>query len=275
MRRMLYAITAALLLVSLAPASALADHEDGIYELPALDLWTKAQLTVYVVPPTHGQLYNSSGPAAGGDPNEVTPYENSYLRAMEASIEEWNRGIRMFGSKILKKRFKAHVYVLGRDEVPSQSSPDILVVTDENKGPVLGFAMRSEPCIVNNSQMFTRSFNYADMYNVMGQEYGHCLGLEHVGSQGGVDPTSSQKHPEHDVMNGFYADPIGAEGTHLHCVSNLDVKGLEYTFVQTMTGEGESRPVFMPVPKYRTTCGGDGKPSPEDPDPSPRPRPLP
>jgi hypothetical protein len=267
MRKLFYLLMTAALLVALVPATALADHEeDGIYELPALDMWTKSQLTVWVVPPSHGQVYNGNGPLAGGDPNEVTPYENSYMRAMEDSIEEWNRGIRVFGSAALKKNFKARVYVLGRDDVPDQSSPDILVVTDENKGPVLGFAMRSEPCIVNNSQMFTRSFNYADMYNVMGQEYGHCLGLQHVGSQGGVDPTSAQKHPAHDVMNGFYADPIGQPETHLHCVSNLDVKGLEYTFVKTMTGSNDSRPVFMPVTKYRTTCGGDGEPSPAAPE---------
>ena len=265
MRRIVYVLLAAILMTAVVPAIARADHEeDGLYELPAQDDWTKGRLTVYVVPPSHGQLYNSNGALGGANPSEVTPFENSYLRAMEASIEEWNRGIRMFGSEELNKRFKADVYVLGRDELPQGGEPDILVVTDENKGPVLGFAMGGTPCIVNNSQMFTRSFNYADMYNVMGQEYGHCLGLGHVGSQGGVEPTSTQKHPEHDVMNGFYADPIGAEGTHLHCVSTLDVKGLEYTFVRTLNGSGKTRPVFLPVTKYRTTCGGDGKPSPED-----------
>ena len=263
MRRIIYLVTA-IMLATLVPGVASADHEDGIYELPALDNWTKTHLTVYIVPPSHGQLYNSNGALGGADPGEVTPFENSYMRAIEASIEEWNRGIRMFGSDALTKRFKASVYVIGRDELPQGGDPDILVTTDENKGPVLGFAMYTEPCIVNNSQMFTRSFNYADMYNVMGQEYGHCLGLGHVGSQGGADPTSSQKHPEHDVMNGFYADPIGAEGTHLHCVSSLDVKGLEYTFVKSLTGSRETRPVFLRVGKYRTTCGGDGRPSPED-----------
>lgn len=261
---MIQLMTVAALLVAVVPAAALADHEDGVYELPARDHWTKSRLTVYVMPPTHGQLYNSNGALGGADPNEVTPFENSYLRAIEASIREWDKGIRMFGSAQLNDRFKASVYVVGRDELPQGGEPDILVVTDENKGPVLGFALYSDPCIVNNSQMFVRSFNYADMFNVMGQEYGHCLGLGHVGSQGGADPTSSQKHPEHDVMNGFYADPIGAEGTHLHCVSSLDVKGLEYTFVKSMTGSGEDWPVFMRVEKYRTTCGGDGRPSPED-----------
>jgi hypothetical protein len=193
-------------------------------------------------------------------------FQNSYLRAIEDSIKEWDKGIEMFGSAELKRRFEADVYVLGRDETPDQSEPDILVFTDETKGPVLGFAMYGNPCLVNNSQMFTRSFTYADMYNVMGQEYGHCLGLGHVGSQGGIEPTSAQKHPVHDVMNGFYADSIGSNETHLHCVSNLDVKGLDYVFVKAMTGSDGSRPVFLRATKYRTTCGGDGKPSPEQPE---------
>ena len=267
MRKLVYVVAVVALLLGGVAPRALADHEeDGIFELPAQDDWTKGRLTVYVVPPSHGQLYNGNGPLGGADPNEVTPFENSYLRAIEDSIEEWNNGIKKFGSDRLKKLFRAYVYVIGRDEIPEQSQADILVVTDENKGPVLGFAMGGQPCIVNNSQMFTRSFTYADMFNVMGQEYGHCLGLGHVGSQGGVEPTSDQKHPVHDVMNGFYADRIGDPETHLHCVSNLDVKGLEYTFIKTLTGSGQTKPVYMPVNKYTTTCGGDGKPSPEDPD---------
>lgn len=269
MRKVLCLIAASALLVGLSPASSMADHEDdGIYELPAIDFWAKNRLTVWIIPPSHGQLNNGNGPLGGGNPDEVTPFENSYLRAIEDSIKEWNRGIRKFGSKELK-RFKAKVYVIGRDDLEGQSNPDIVVMTDENKGPILGFAFRSDPCIVNNSQMFIRSFTYADMYNVMGQEYGHCLGLQHVGSQGGIDPTSEQKHPEHDVMNGFYSDQIGSIDTHLHCVSNLNVKALEYVFVETMTGSGDSRPIFMPEKRYRTTCGGDGRPSPEAPEEEP------
>jgi hypothetical protein len=110
--------------------------------------------------------------------------------------------------------------------------------------------------------MFIESFTYADMFNVNAQEYGHCLGLQHVGSQGGADPTSEQKHPEHDVMNGFYADNVGAKGTHLHCVSNMDVKGLDFVF-SVLTGTGYDYTVYMAVDKYRTTCGGSGRPVPK------------
>lgn len=253
------------LFLSLTAAPATADHEDGFYEIPTSDVWTESKLEVLIIPPEHGQLYNHYGPLGGLDPREVTPFQNSYLRAIEDSIAEWEHGVDKFGSRRLRRALKITTYVLGRDDVPTGvlHSPDILLITDENKGPILGFAMYTTPCIVNNSRMFLRSFTYADMYNVNAQEFGHCLGLGHVGSQGGADPTSSQKHPEHDVMNGFYADAVGAQGTHLHCVSNLDVKGLEWTF-SVLGGTRDDHTVFMPVDKYKTTCGGDGKPSPQD-----------
>jgi hypothetical protein len=96
------------------------------------------------------------------------------------------------------------------------------------------------------------------MFNVMGQEFGHCLGLSHVGSQGGVDPTSDLKHPEHDIMNGFYTHFIGDKGTHLHCISNLDILALEYVFTTTnpspLPSGGPSRTTYMPVAAYGTTC---------------------
>jgi hypothetical protein len=187
------------------------------------------------------------------------------VRAIEKSIDEWRNGIRKFGSPYLKKKLKFTDYVLGRDNVPLEvlENADIVVFTDPNKGPVLGFAFYNKPCLVNNSRMFLENFSYADMYNVMGQEFGHCLGLGHVGSQGGADPTSNQKHPVHDVMNGFYAESPGNVGNHLHCVSTLDVKALEWSFSKGLKGRGD-KTIVMPVEKYKTTCGGDGKASPQD-----------
>jgi hypothetical protein len=266
MRKTIWVLITAVLLLKVVATGALADHEeDGLYEIPTRDTWTKGDLSVLIVPPESGQLYNDYGPMANADPQEVTPFENSYLRAIEDSISEWQKGIRMFGSARLRKLIDIKTYVLGRDDVPPEvlTAPDILLVTDPNKTFVLGFALYVTPCVVNNSRMLTQSFTYADMYNVNGQEFGHCLGLGHVGSQGGADPTSAVMHPLHDVMNGFYADPVGAKGNHLHCVSNLDVKGLEWTF-KVLRGSGESSVVYQPARKYRTTCGGDGRPSPQD-----------
>lgn len=266
MKKTIWILITAVLLLNVVATAAVADHEeDGIYEIPARDNWTKGDLSVLIIPPESGQLVNGYGVLGGADPREVTPFENSYMRAVEDSIAEWQNGIRMFGSARLQKVIDIKTYVLGRDDVPQDvlTEPDILLVTDPNKAAVLGFALYVTPCIVNNSRMFTQSFTYADMYNVNGQEFGHCLGLGHVGSQGGADPTSAQKHPVHDVMNGFYSESVGAKGNHLHCVSNLDVKGLEWTF-KTLTGSDESSVVYQPARKYRTTCGGDGRPSPQD-----------
>ena len=220
----------------LQPAAA--DHDDGWYELPSHANWDHGDLSVLIIPPLHGQIYNfETGALNGGDPAELTPF-NSYLEAIEAAIGDWDKAINQLGADWLKAYYEPTVYVLGRDDVPPEvmTAPDILVITDENEGPSLGTAIWGKtghvhtPCIVRMSSSYTTSFTYADMYNITAQEYGHCLGLGHVGSQAGVDPTSEQKHPEHDVMNGFYADSTGEAGTHLHCVSNLNVLALEHVF---------------------------------------------
>lgn len=237
-----------------------ADHEDGLYELPSIAQWGTTHLRVLIVPPAHGQILNAeSGILNNNDPKELTPF-NSYLDAIEGAIAAWPRAIDRFGAPDLRAAFKQDVYVLGRDTIPPDvlAQPDILVVTDEEEGPALGTAIRVVPCVVRMSKSFILSFTYADMYNVTAQEYGHCLGLRHVGSQGGVEPTSEQKHPEHDVMNGFYPHTVGAAGTHRHCISNLDVLALEYVFSTPNTGllptSGGSNTTFMPVGAYGDTC---------------------
>lgn len=246
-----------LCLVSLQSVPARADHDDGIIQIDTVYQWAKTELDVLIVPPNHGQLYNpENGFLNGLDPNELTP-NNSYLVAIEDAIAAWKDGIQRFGAEWLKSDLKLNVAVAGRDEVPSDV-PDILVVTDENQGGALGSAIRVVPCVVRMSKLEIGSFNYADMYNVTLQEFGHCLGLSHIGSQGGVEPTSDEKHPEHDPMNGFYTHMVGFGGTHLHCISNIDVLGLEYVFANPNetplpTANGGST-VFMPLDVYGDTC---------------------
>lgn len=258
-------VAACLCAVPVAPAAA--DHEDGTYELVAHANWDHGNLSVLVVPPAHGQLFNfESGALNEGDPAELTPF-NSYLAAIEAAIAHWDEAIDVFGADWLKAYYEPTVYVLGRDDVPPEvlAEPDILVVTDENEGPSLGTSIWGKtgwvhtPCIVRMSSSWLASFTYADMFNVTAQEYGHCLGLGHVGSQGGVDPTSEQKHPEHDVMNGFYPHSIGDAGTHLHCVSNLDVLAVEHVFDYEMAYSavlnlGVEGLTIMPTDAYGDTC---------------------
>jgi hypothetical protein len=252
------AVVALLSAVAVLPANA--DHEDGSYEIPSFSQYDTTHLSVLVVPPNHGQIFNGeTGILNGSDPDELTPF-NSYLVAIEAAIQAWEDAVKVLGADWLKTAYDVKVYVLGRDSVPTEvaTQPDILVITDEDQGFSLGTAIRLRPCIVRMSKYELMSFTWADMYNVTAQEFGHCLGIQHVGSQGGVDPTSEQKHPEHDVMNGFYTHPIGEKGTHLHCISNLDILALEWTFGHVnpslLATAGPGATSFMSADFYGDTC---------------------
>lgn len=223
---------------------------DTSYRMPVWFEWEKSELDVLIVPPGHGQIFNGNGVLGGkeGGAGELTPYENSYLAATEASVADWDEGVKKFGSEALNDKLKTNVYVLGRDDVPQPAlrEPEIVITSDETKGPILGVAVNTRPCLVDNSKVFVTSFTYADMYNINGQEYGHCLGLDHA--EGG--PKGDTVIP-HDVMNGTYADNPGSAGTHLHCVSNLDVKGLELVF------DGQAKPTVAtldPAQYQRIDC---------------------
>jgi hypothetical protein len=198
-------------------------NEKLLYELPRWFEWDRSALDVLIVPPEHGQLLNGNGFLGGsGDPNELDPFKNSYTRAIEDSIAAWKNGVAQFGSSWLVQGLRIDAYVIGRDQIPQSAleQPEVVIMTDATKGPILGFALSTDPCIVNNSKFFVTSMTYEDMYNINGQEFGHCLGLLHT----------SDGRPDHDVMDGTYDDEPGAPGTHLHCVSNLDVLGLEQVF---------------------------------------------
>lgn len=212
-------------------------HADGSYDIPVWFNWGQYVLDVWVVPPGHGQLVNDNGVLGGLQALEATPL-NSYLAATLDSIDDWKRAVQLFGSSSLRTQLKINVYVVGLDLIPPNTDPEVVILSDETKGPILGVAFSSNPCLVVNSKIFLAdSFTYADYYNVNGQEFGHCLGLNHV----------SGGHPTHDVMNGAYPHSPGTAATKLHCISNLDVAGLERVF----TGQGGS--ASLPVAQWATT----------------------
>jgi hypothetical protein len=221
-----------------------------VYELPRWFEWDRAALDVLIVPPEHGQLVNGNGFLGGsGDPNELDPFKNSYMRAIEDSIAAWKNGVAQFGPDWLAGGVTFNVYVVGRDPIPQSAleQPEIVLLTDQTKGPILGFALSTDPCIVNNSKFFVTSMTYEDMYNINGQEFGHCLGLLHT----------SDGRPDHDVMDGTYDDTPGAAGTHLHCVSNLDILGLEQVF-GALFGQPTEEVVSVLPSQYRTIpCSAD------------------
>jgi hypothetical protein len=191
--------------------------------------WTTTKLDVIVVPPAHGPLVNEEGVLSGGDPNEATPF-NSYVEATEKSIGEYKKVVRRFGPRWLRKRFEVRTYVVGRDTIPerARNDPEALITFAENQGVILGVTISirniDPECLISNSMSFAASFTYADMYNINLHEFGHCLGLEHfIGPR--KDPTYV-----HENMAPTYAHNPGNEGTHRHCVSNFNLKGVALSF---------------------------------------------
>ncbi|MDQ3956779.1 MAG: hypothetical protein M3273_00490 [Actinomycetota bacterium] len=252
------------LLVGLQPLALLraaGAADAGTYEIPVWFRWDTTVLDVLIVPPNHGQVYNGNGPLNGGDPGEVTPF-NSYLEAIEASVADWDRAVEMFADDWLKAAFVTNVYVLGRDVPPPSalSDPEIVIMTDETKANILGISFSTDPCISDNSKFFVTSFTYEDMYNVNAHEYGHCLGLDHV----------VNANPPHDTMAATYVDRVGAKGNHLHCVSSLDVEGLEAA-LGSAAGQASPASAFIPVEQYGTTCAPPQAAAPAPAPPSPAP----
>jgi hypothetical protein len=219
----------ALVAAPLAATSAAASHgDDGTYDQPVLFVWAETDIDIVIVPPSHGQVANGNGILPQGV-SSVDPCANVYMDAIRDSLQGWKTGINTFGSNDLQNHVSLNIYEVqcnGHPDPPTSvlKDPEVVVVTDETTGPVLGTAIHPlyDTCIVDNSKFFVTSFNYADMHDINVQESGHCLGLEHPKP----DPNS---HPAHDAMDGTYDDTVGSSNaaSHLHCVSNLNVAGLE------------------------------------------------
>lgn len=245
--RLISAIAVISVLVT-GPVAASSSSAAPPYQQPVWFQWERAELDILVVPPNHGQIYNEEGPLGGNDPAELTP-TNSYLKAMDASIEAYRDALVAFGPRWLAQGVELRSYVLGRDEVPQEAlaEPEIVVVTDETKGPILGIAINLRPCIVNNSKLMTTSVTYADMYNIMGQELGHCLGLDHVAGGPPGDPVLAL-----DLLNGTYPHQPGQKENPLHCPSNMNVRGLKVVFGPALGKHISLATVEMKPAAYRT-----------------------
>jgi hypothetical protein len=213
----------------LAPAGQAAKSR---YRQPVdVNRWTTTKLDVIVVPPPHGPLVNEEGVLSGGDPDEATPF-NSYVEATEKSIAEYKKVVREYGPRWLKKKLEVRTYVVGQDNIPerARNDPEAVIAFQENQGVILGVTIgirNVDPeCLISNSMSFAASFTFVDMYNINLHEFGHCLGLDHfIGPR--KDPTYV-----HENMAPTYAHNPGNAGTHRHCVSNFNLRGVALAFAR-------------------------------------------
>lgn len=222
------------------PGRATASYGD-VYRQPIWFKWDRTELDVLVVPPGPGQIVNGSGVLNGGDAKEAQPLASSYMKATEKVIGDWRRAVDAFGSSWLRSHLKLNIYVLGHDVPPAEAlrEPEIVMVWDASKLNVLGYSIRPgfslgtlgqnassdmarAPCITDVSKFYTTSFSYPDMYNIVGHEFGHCLGLQHS--------TGPEPAADLDIIHAIYEHDIGLAGTPLHCPANLNVKGLELVY---------------------------------------------
>lgn len=243
LRPALAAILLSLLTAAAGAPSGLASHADGAFDQNVAFRWgAERQFDVVIVPPLHGQLLNGNGLLNGGSSAETNPFSNSYTSAILQAIEGWKRAMDIFGSpNVTGVEFTPHVLTTGLP-VEALIDPEIIVVPVETSGSIGGtggLRVTDSTCFVTVSESFVLSYTFEDMYNVFSHVFGRCLGLGSVGND----------HPAHDVMDSTYEHPIGTPGTHSHCVSNLNVKGLEVVFDPAPNNASK---VSMPVGAYLT-----------------------
>lgn len=242
-------LVACTLAAAVAPAGARATHADGTYEQPPFGTpWDTASMDVLVLPPPHGQVLNDNGVLNGFDGAELSPTGNSYLAAIEDSIQAWRRAVAAFAPTWLRTRLKLRTYVVGRDEVPDAAlrDPEIVITTSPHQGEAIGltlqgpFLLPGVRCVISNARFFTASFTYADMFNTNVHEVGHCLGIDHVAGD----------HPASDIMTSVYPDLPGEAGNRVRCPSNLNVRGIQGAF-GALFGKPGPRTVSMATSAYR------------------------
>lgn len=207
--------------------------------------WDHADLTVVIVPST----------AAAALDQDLTPApegaglgpDSAYVAATKDVMVAWESAMDDYvadhPSASYLEALEFDVKVLGVDAtVEDYDAADIRIMFSPAVPlgvGVLGVAIATETdddgrfiqCDVINADWFLFPYTSADMYNIHGQEFGHCLGLSHP------------EDPSDDIMNGSYDYLPGDAATPRMCVSSLDVRGLEvaYDWLGT-TGVWEASP---------------------------------
>ena len=213
-------------------------HEYTLYEVDTEDI------DVLIVPPAgQGALYD--------------------IVAIRLSIDAWESGINALGANWIKGAnggIQINRYILGLDVPPPSAlqDPEIIVLSAEYN-PVLLFgiglqsplsycsqrggevgertshghggvsfvaskcAVGGRTCVVLNTNNLLGGPRR--MYDLNAHEFGHCLGIGHVGDAGDFD---AKTVPMNDIMS-YQSNP-----QQVHCVSTLNVRALEGVYGEVL-----------------------------------------
>ncbi len=210
---------------------------DNDYHEYILNDWDTAELDVLIIPP-------------------ASPYALRDISTIEKSVQAWDDGIQQLGASWLTDNLQIRQYTVGYDPIPWEAlnDPEIVIISSEHNPFLLfgiGYALPWMACldgyswaspvhqhdgsywsvwqedcenlgntcfVVNTSFLFGGKNR---MYDLNSHEFGHCLGIGHVGDALDFD---AKNFPAADIMSYQY-DP-----SQVHCVSNLNVRSIEGTF---------------------------------------------
>ncbi|HWG92493.1 MAG TPA: hypothetical protein VNZ52_16730 [Candidatus Thermoplasmatota archaeon] len=182
----------------------------------------------------------------------ASPFAARDTATMKRVVEAWGEGIQALGQDWFVSNFKLNVYVVGTDTIPEEAlkDPEIVVVGAEYN-PVLLFGIGyqlPEVCLNRGGALATYPDHEHDgmtilaaeckqggltcvalntnfllggerrMYDLVAHEFGHCLGIGHVGDA--LD-FKAKTVPVQDIMSYQYDEK------QVHCVSTLNVRVLE------------------------------------------------
>ncbi|HUR24816.1 MAG TPA: hypothetical protein VM327_02230 [Candidatus Thermoplasmatota archaeon] len=204
------------------------------------------------------------------------------VTAVRQSVAAWETGINAMGPSWLAGGLNIKSYVLGTDVPPASAleDPEIIIASGAVNPVVLfGIGLQTpfsvcrqqaaaahqhmesdwlvQPmacqdggaqCLVLNTNFLTGSTNR--MYDLNAHEFGHCLGIGHVGDALDFD---AKTVPLTDIMS--YQNTPG----QVHCVSSLNILALQAVYAPLLgQGAGQLPGTYVaqaPSSYTQTACG--------------------
>ncbi len=204
----------------------------------------------------------------------ASPFALRDITTARLAVKGWVDGMNALGQSWFKEGLSIQPWVVGVDRNIPQGAladPEVIIVIAEHRPVVLfgigqqlppapclarGGALRTLPvhehgrvavqrseCVQGGYTCVALSMNVVlagryEMYNLIAHEFGHCLGLGHVGDALDFD---AKTVPAHDVMS-YMSRPHP-----VNCVSNLNVRSLEGIFAPLL---GQPPSTFMVPGQY-------------------------